>query len=312
MGPRLAHDSDPALSHSPHAMDCPGGPMSKSRLSNSSLVIFGLVILAIVGATATGAVWYLNRLRAKSDQTAAREEPRPDPAAAVTRPADQPPVAANGPVVPKTPARLETPPLQEHDLGGNLALPGLTEPIIYLEPPAPDWDGRSLTVVTGLLRRELYRQGVLLAARDELGLSTRDGTMGELAPTDLSPSQRLRVTADFAIGRPHRVEIESAGRPVWKAEASTPSVDFEQPMQALAAAETLSRRGYVHALKRAGLEGTPNRVDPAAAIPETAARHLERMTVPDQLFALRELHSTIRTAGESPALLGALSRAYAH
>src|SRR5262249_19050538 len=39
----------------------------------------------------------------------------------------------------------------------------------------------------GLLQRELFRQGLMIAARDELGLATRDRTLRDGFPADDSP-----------------------------------------------------------------------------------------------------------------------------
>ncbi len=49
----------------------------------------------------------------------------------------------------------------------------------------------------GSLFRELYRQSLLIAARDELGLSTRDESLGESVPETESPTSfpfELQIT----------------------------------------------------------------------------------------------------------------------
>ena len=45
----------------------------------------------------------------------------------------------------------------------------------------------------GILRREIVRQSLLLAARDDFGFRVRDGSLGETAPASLAASQRLLV-----------------------------------------------------------------------------------------------------------------------
>src|SRR5206468_2510057 len=116
-------------------------------------------------------------------------DPPPGPAAAP--PADQPaPVAA-------APAREPAP---------VVPLANLTVPIVYLEPAdliAPAKDGR----VHALLLRELVRQAFLLAARDGLGLSTRDGTLGEDPPDDLPADNRLALDTWLMVGKPSHAQV---------------------------------------------------------------------------------------------------------
>ena len=76
--------------------------------------------------------------------------------------------------------------------------------------------------------------------------------------------------------------------------------------------ERLSRKEFVEGLKQAGFQGQPNARDENIAVPEKIEELLGEMNFLSQFRALRELHATIRSTGESAALLGALSRGYAH
>ncbi|HKB05165.1 MAG TPA: hypothetical protein VKD90_23270 [Gemmataceae bacterium] len=209
------------------------------------------------------------------------------------------------------------PPLKEVPNDLDLSDPKKkVDPIVFFEAADPYGSGK-LEFPTGLLRRELYRQGVLLAARDELGLTTRDGAMREAPPDDLPDLNRFRVNPRLVQTEPHEVKIEigptAASRVLWVARADAkPPLPVEEPSIALTRAEVFSRGGYLTALKRAGLRGTANPVDAKATVPAEVEKLLGQMTFTAQLAAVRLLHEAIRTKGESPATLGALSRAYAH
>jgi hypothetical protein len=209
----------------------------------------------------------------------------------------------------------KNPSLQEVPIDLDLSDPkAKVDPVVFFEAPDP-YGNAKIEIVTGLLRRELYRQGVLLAARDELGLVARDGSLGDSAPDDLPPNNRFRVNPRFVVGRAHEIKIEvgpaAASRVLWRAEGTGPALAAEQAAEAVTAAEALSRGGYITALKRAGLRGKANPVDPKAAVPDAAEKLLGQMTFTAQFAAARLLHDAIRTKGESAATLGALSRAYA-
>src|SRR5687767_11841316 len=76
--------------------------------------------------------------------------------------------------------KLVNPPLKEVAIDLDLSDPKKQpDPVVFLEAPDLDIGGKNV-FVTGLVRRELYRQALLLAARDEMGLTTRDAVLGEL------------------------------------------------------------------------------------------------------------------------------------
>jgi hypothetical protein len=76
----------------------------------------------------------------------------------------------------------------------------LDVPVLYLEYPPqptgkePDW------MPLGILLRELHRQALLIAARDGLGLTTRDAVLGELAPEGLPVTNRFNFISQTNIG----------------------------------------------------------------------------------------------------------------
>lgn len=168
--------------------------------------------------------------------------------------------------------------------------------------------------VQGLLVRELARQAILIAARDELGLSTRDELLGEASPArgDGAP---VDLITDFH---------EDAGRLLIRrgGDEKAPLV-FDRDMgpdsqgapgtltRFAVFVESLSRTEFPVALKALGLEGTPNMFRAEAGLPKGVEAHLGALGFVENMAAVRELHAAIRADGESPARLGALARGYA-
>jgi tetratricopeptide (TPR) repeat protein len=275
-----------------------GEPVSTPRTRWWAAAVAAIVVAGL----AVAALRYFNR--PDPDAPAASAPPGPAARPARTR------------AIQVMPPRPDIPPLQEDPNFVDLADPAApVDPVVFLE--APDIYGSNVfEKPTGLLRREMYRQGLLMAARDGLGLTVRDGTLGEEPPEDLRLTNRLRVNARFVVARKHELKVEcgpaAASRVVWRAAGTMNALREQEPAEALSAAEELSRGGFLTALKRAGLRGTPTKLDPTAAVPEEAERRLGEMTFTAQFAALRLLHAAVRDRGESPALLTALARAYAN
>jgi hypothetical protein len=188
------------------------------------------------------------------------------------------------------------------------------DPLVYAEEVDPYEDDRP-RAGTGLLRQELYRQGVLLAAREELGLTTRDATLGEVPPDGLPAAQRVRVVVRLPNGAaPREVRVETGpadkSRAVWAVESPAPL--REDILAALWSADELTRGGFVTALRRAGGWAVAPRKQSDQPLPASAVTALDRPSVVSQLSAVREMHAAVREAGESPAALAALSRGYAN
>jgi tetratricopeptide (TPR) repeat protein len=163
----------------------------------------------------------------------------------------------------------------------------------------------------GLLARELLRQSLLIAARDELGLLTRDFWLGEPMPdAGASPPLDLAVKP----GNPNRVEVfrvaEKARQVVAEQELKLVARDYYPSF--ISATEKLSRSGFVDVLKKAGFCGKPNAWKASLPLPDDAKRLIEEMTFSSQYLALRQIHAAVRAQGESPELLAGLVRAYAN
>jgi hypothetical protein len=183
--------------------------------------------------------------------------------------------------------------------------------VVYLD------QARSWRVGTGqlpfvhLLARELMRQAFLLAARDELGLVTRDAWLGDFVPVDGDNAPFDIVTTP---GNPLILEVLRVAGPD---QAKLLRHEFRRSGSInyglwTKEAETLSRTKFVEALKQAGFQGQPNARSEKVAPPESVEELLGRMDLLSQFHAVRELHELIRSQGESSALLGSLVRGYAN
>ena len=172
---------------------------------------------------------------------------------------------------------------------------------------------------TGSLTRELIRQGLLIAARDELGLSTLDATLGEADPETKSPQTfpfevHITVESDQRDFRNMVVEIELT-RPnrsgKWfRWSATTFIVTGPNWIESLVEqVEKLSRGEFVDALLKAGYQKSSGSRGGAVADPANLTEHLDFVS---QYTLLRSLHAQIRANGESSEILGRLIRAYAN
>ncbi len=169
----------------------------------------------------------------------------------------------------------------------------------------------------GILIREIFRQALLIAARDGLGLSTRDMTLREpFASGPDADKSVLDMLTTASIGRFMVIEV-TRGRGedkqrIWKKKfpLTNPSdIDYDKLVEA---AEAFSRGEMVDALKAAGFSGRANVKNDDAVLPDGVEQRLRQMTFAEQFAALRQIHTAIRTDGESLATLGALVRAYAN
>ncbi len=179
----------------------------------------------------------------------------------------------------------------------------------------------------GSLLRELYRQSLLIAARDELGLSTRDESLGESVPEPESPTSfpfELQITIDAA---PNNAPGADPNSPtlVFNAELSRVQLNGKRfawtgppiPVPFLTLVESLteqlealSRGGLVDALRSAGYQKAS--VGAASNDKETssAVDVDRRLDVVSQYSAVRSLHAQMRRDGETAERLGGLVRAY--
>jgi hypothetical protein len=166
----------------------------------------------------------------------------------------------------------------------------------------------------GLLIREIARQAVLIAARDGLGLATRDSVLGEFDAAQNPPglfhikarARRLELHITLDRGPPAERKI------VWEKTISFGEPKGMEYMTLITELEKLSRTDVVVVLKQVGFEGSHAPPPSKASVPEEIEKHLNELNVIGQVAALRQLHARLQSAGESPALLGGLVRGYAN
>jgi tetratricopeptide (TPR) repeat protein len=246
------------------------------------------------------------RVAPKKDATPAKGGAQlPSPPKAPVPIAKAEPPAANDTPAPPAPA-------PQRDVAAPDPLRGADG--IFLEAAVPDLLFLQGTNY-GLLRREILRQAVLLAAREEFGLRARDGALGDVAPARLAPAQRFLAASELPTKTPGTLRLEQ-GDPTGRKLVLSRDVaaTFVMPdglPKFTEAAEALARAEVAATLKKAGLAPRPA---PArkAAIPDGVEARLGSLTIPDQFAAARALHAAARAGGDSPALLGALARAYAN
>jgi hypothetical protein len=168
----------------------------------------------------------------------------------------------------------------------------------------------------GLLARELMRQTFLIAARDQLGLQTRDIYLGEpISGAGELPILELTAVPGFST----QIELLRGTYPVQEVVDSL-EMKLGSPLDyrvLLEIAEEFSRGRLVEMLQKAGYWGKPNHAandevgkKTGASVDEKTATYLEQMSLDGQYLAVRRLHSAIAEQGESPELLEALARGY--
>ncbi len=162
-----------------------------------------------------------------------------------------------------------------------------------------------------ILGHELFRQALLIAARDGLGAGVRDEMLGETIP---DPTGGPGLELLHAIPRDSEVQVE-LGRPsgeiLWSGDFNVESKAVFELAAAIAKIEVHSREGLVGALGTAGVaSASVARSAPDPAVPEAVTKALDRLTFVSQFGAVRALHEAARPGPPSAEQLGALARAY--
>jgi tetratricopeptide (TPR) repeat protein len=186
--------------------------------------------------------------------------------------------------------------------------------VVALGRPEATPDLKSLQTRQPMLERELIRQAVLIAARDELGLSTRDELLDEAPPARAEGPPPPEIAVLFRPEGCRALVRRGAGEEVEvlvQRDLGARPYTLGYLPELTATAEELARSGFPALLKRLGLAGRPNRTRDDAPLPPGVEQRLEQLGLVDHFAAARALHEAIRADGESPARLAALARAYA-
>ena len=168
------------------------------------------------------------------------------------------------------------------------------------------------------LYRELFRQAFLIAARDELGLQTRDAGLGEFLNEVRGPARRpfQIIVANRHYNTPAGgfvIEIhESGATPEIILDSRESELTPETTAEEIVAiAEKLSRDWFPGFLKKEQFTGKPNRFGRSGKADPSARKLLNSGYVVSLTEALRRLHGQIRKEGESPERLAELAWGYA-
>ena len=184
--------------------------------------------------------------------------------------------------------------------------------VVYLDEcanwniPLESSDQPPGTSVQKLLLRQFCRQSLLIAAREELGLTTRDAAIGDSMPANKAEAVVLMGANNNGN---QSVYVE---RSFDKAHLRSNFVFDGDYLNAAISAEKMSRKWCVEVLKKLGFPGKPNDRRSEAKVPADVESLLSQMTFTSQFQAIRLLHNAIKLNGESDELLGALVRGYAN
>ena len=161
-----------------------------------------------------------------------------------------------------------------------------------------------------LAYREMVRQGLLLTAREEFGLATRDETLLETVDRDSKTTFDVVVAAKKYHGLNFQVSRDT--KQILDLYIRDMLTDANAYQVIAKAVEEHSRGRFTKLLEEAGYQRRSNVWLPSADLPSGTDELLLQMNDISQYRALRLLHKAIRTTGESPELLGALVRAYSN
>ena len=168
----------------------------------------------------------------------------------------------------------------------------------------------------GILFRELFRQALLIAARDGMNIGTRDMTLRETDPQDTDHAARS-IAMDTRAENSEQVEIQikqnahKVTEAVWQRTIPFKGEESDY-VNAIQLAEKLSRKDFIEALEKTGFSGSQNTHTPNLLLSPETEKNLNAMSLISQFAALREIQAMIRKRGESPFTLAGLVRAYAH
>lgn len=170
--------------------------------------------------------------------------------------------------------------------------------------------------------RELVRQGVLLAAREEMSLVTRDETLGEPFPkspeegeTAQAEAQPLEVWLELDPDGAWHARLHGAGttfdNPVWRHDGM---VEFNKRTIYLELAQQVTKLAAEMAdqLRAAGGNGQTRKLNPENKPAVEVEKRLGEMNFVSQFAAVRAAHQAMAKDGASLDWLGVLVRGYAN
>ena len=169
-------------------------------------------------------------------------------------------------------------------------------------------------VVKNSIYRELARQLVVLTAREEFGMATRDAVL--LEPVDQA-SVEFGIKVEARAKQAFMFDVLHEGKTLYQTRIKSALPAHEEVMGLARKLDAEVPAALVAALEKAGFQRKPNKTisiedTGSGAVPEEVEEHLLTMNHLAQVRALRSLHKLIREDGESPQRLSALCRGYAN
>jgi len=162
--------------------------------------------------------------------------------------------------------------------------------------------------------QELMRQAFLLAAREEFDLAVDDRLLNAARALEQPDGLVFKSTTQLESVSPrsvtHYLYQRDAGKlkEVWAYDELRGSYTNEP----IDHAGEFSRADAVALLKAAGFSQRVPKYREQSVVPASVRQLLDQMDVVSQFSAVRQIHTEIAAEGESPELLGALSRGYAN
>ena len=161
------------------------------------------------------------------------------------------------------------------------------------------------------LAREIVRQSVQVALRDECGFVTSDQVLRQesnLADPGFSVAFHIRHIE--AKGTQATVVFDGLGE--FQAETTESWPEMHAWPKLVSQWSEISRKQLTEWLDKQGVERRERPEHVAAELPAEIDRSLSRVNLVHQLYAVRLLHKHLREHGDSALLLASLSRAYAN
>ena len=186
-------------------------------------------------------------------------------------------------------------------------------PVLFLHTEYLPYAGKKPGELPFRLGREIVRQAVLMAARDELGWTTRDETLQEAVPTQAGVVHLLVTERAHTKGKWNvKLIRHEGGEVLWEKTYDFLSDCGKTYGDIIPQLEADTHGELLAGLRSGGLAGAkPTRRNPSPPSPELEEQ-LGKVDIVTQFGAVRAAHAAIARQGETPEWLGVLARGYAN
>lgn len=197
-------------------------------------------------------------------------------------------------------------------------------PVVYFHTEFLPYQQTLEGPATHQLNREFIRQAFIASARHELGLPTRDETLGESIPESQQvvhlallerashDSKKWHVKL-FAFDQEQQDRDPSGlwdSEPIWEETYDWGWVGVFNEMAPVF--DKAAKNEFVTALKKAGLSRQARPESEPKPVPDEIEQRLRQVDFVDQFYVMRAAHEAIDAGGESIPWLEVLVRAYAN